>query len=216
MGYSAVVKKELKYTSTTVPPPITSEHDMSTAVQVDGMVCINCAQIIESSLRRMKGVKHISVSVEDKLAQVLHDPDLLTVRSICSAIEELGFEATLPESHPLTQILPVITENSRSVCSQQSCTMTIDGMTCFSCVQTIESHLSDMEAVESVQVLLQEKKGRMIYNAAITSPQNLLVAIEDLGYTVTHVDGTYVHTCISTYMCIHVSAPAPYVRMDVE
>ena len=198
MGYSAVVKKELKYASTTVPPPFTSERDISTAIQVDGMVCINCAQIIESSLRKMRGVKHISVSVEDKLAEVLHDPDLLNVRSICSAIEELGFEATLPESRPLTQMLPVITENSRSVCSQQTCTMTIVGMTCFSCVQTIESHLRDMEAVESVQILLQEKEGRVMYNAAITSPQNLLVAIEDLGYTVTHVDGMYIHACISS------------------
>ena len=194
MGYNAVVKEELKYASTTVPPPFTSEHDMPTAIQVDGMVCINCAQIIESRLRKMKGVKHISVSVEGKLAEVLYDPILLTTRSICSAIEELGFEATLPESCPMAQMLPVQAENSRSVCSQQSCTMTIDGMTCYSCVHTIESHLRDMEAVKSVQVLLQEKEGRVIYNAAIISPQNLMVAIEDLGYTVTHIDGMYVHT----------------------
>ena len=197
MGYSAVVNKVLKYTGTMVPPPFNSEHDISTAIQVDGMVCINCAQIIESSLRKMKGVNHVSVSVENKCAEVLYDPDLLTIQSICSAIEELGFEATLPESHPMTQFLPVLAEHLPSVCSQQSCTLTIDNMTCSSCVHIIESHLRDMEAVKSVEVLLHEKEGRVIYDASTASPKELLIAIEELGYTVTHIDGTYMYMYMS-------------------
>ena len=116
---------------------------------------------------------------------------LLTVRKICSVIEQLGFEATLPESSPNASTLPALPDNSHSVCIQQSCVMTIDGMTCSSCVGIIESHLREMEAVEAVQVLLKEKEGRVIYNAAVTNPQNLLTAVEDLGYTVTHVDGMF-------------------------
>lgn len=191
IGYRATIKDELKHMKTAANWSLAMDHDSSAAIQVDGMVCINCAQIIESNLRKKKGVKHISVSIENKLAQVTYDPDLLTVRKICSVIEELGFEATLPESSPNASTLPALPETSHSVCSQQSCIMTIEGMTCSSCVGIIESHLREMEAVEAVQVLLKEKEGRVMYNAAVTNPQNLLTAVEDLGYTVTHVDGMF-------------------------
>ena len=192
MGYSAAIKEELKYTSTTLNSPYTSEHGSSATIRVDGMVCINCAEIIESNLKKMKGVKHISVSTEDKVAQVLYDPDLLSIHSICSAIEELGFEATLPVTCPISSMISLLPVNPPTVPSQQSCVINIDGMTCSSCVGIIESHLRDMEAVESVRVLLKEKEGRVAYNAAVTSPQDLLVVIENLGYTVTHVDGMFI------------------------
>ena len=191
IGYRATIKDELKHMKTAANWSLAMDHDSSAAIQVDGMVCINCAQIIESNLRKKKGVKHISVSIENKLAQVTYDPDLFTARKICSVIEELGFEATLPESSPNASTFPALPDNSHIVCSQQSCVMTIEGMTCSSCVGIIESHLREMEAVEAVQVLLKEKEGRVMYNAAVTNPQNLLTAVEDLGYTVTHVDGMF-------------------------
>lgn len=191
IGYTATIKDELKHMKTAANWSLAMDHDPSAAIHVDGMVCINCAQIIESNLRKKKGVKNISVSVENKLAQVTYDPDLLTVHKICSAIEELGFEATLPESSPNACTLPALPDISHSGWSLESCVMTIDGMTCSSCVRIIESHLREMEAVENVQVLLKEKEGRVTYNTAVTNAQNLLAAVEDLGYTVTHVDGMF-------------------------
>lgn len=191
IGYSATIKDEPNVSNSM------NNHSL-TAIHVDGMVCINCAQIIESSLKKVKGVKYISVSVENKRAQVSYDPDLLTVHKICSLIEELGFEAALPDSSLNSSMLPALPVNSHSVSSQQLCVMKIDGMTCSSCVGIIESHLSNMEAVESVKVLLNEKESKVMYNAAVTSPQNLLSAVEDLGYTVTHVDGMFVTVSIPT------------------
>ena len=191
MGYTAAVQTELKYSSTSVTSPYTSEQHTFVAITVDGMVCINCAQIIESNLRKNKGIKHISVSVEQKLAHIHYDPNVISISSICSAIEELGFEATPPTINPGDlMLLPILAESSRSVSSQQSCVMTIEGMTSSSCVGLIESQLTDMEAVESVHVLLQEKEGRIIYDASATSPHDMVAVIEDMGYTVTHVDGT--------------------------
>ena len=190
MGYSAVVQEELKYSSSVIQPEFSSDHFPTAAIHVDGMVCINCAQIIESNLKKKKGVKHISVSVDEKCAQVSYNPAILSIDSICSAIEDLGFEATVPGDNSLMGLmLPALPEAPPSEYKQKCCVMTIDGMTCSSCVGLIESHLSGMKSVFSVQVSLEEKEGRITYDAAITSPKDLLTAIEDLGYTVTHVDG---------------------------
>ena len=184
MGYTAIVQDDLRFSSSI---PFPSAPFPTATMQVDGMVCINCSQIIESNLKKMKGVKHISVSIEEKLAQISYDPDIISVHEICSAIEDLGFEATLPSSDPSMDLM--LAGPPPSSCNQNSCVMTIDGMTCSSCVALIESKLCGMEAVMSVEVLLQEKEGRITYNAAATSPKDLLCVIEDLGYTVTHING---------------------------
>ena len=187
MSYSAIAQGS----STDNPVSHASNEDSRTTIRVDGMVCINCAQIIEFNLRKMKGIRRISVSVEENLAHVQYDHNMLAIRDICSAIEELGFEATLPNMTPDPLTLPALLPAAPPcVSSQQStCIMTIEGMTCSSCVELIESQLRDMAAVESVQVLLQQKEGRITYNSSVTSPKELLLMIEDLGYTVTHVDG---------------------------
>lgn len=190
MGYNAVVQKEFKHSpNTSINPPSASNYHKSIIIQVGGMVCINCAQIIESNLRKNKGIKQISVSIEEKLAHVLYDPNILSINNICSAIEDVGFEATLPTSVQLDYTLPTLSEVPPSLHGHQSCVIKINGMTCLSCVQLIESQLGDLQAVESIRVLLQEKEARIMYNADLTTAKELAALIDDLGYTVTDVDG---------------------------
>lgn len=205
MGYNAVVQEEFKHSpNTRINPPSASIYYKSIIIQVGGMVCINCAQIIESNLRKKKGIKQISVSIEEKLAHVLYDPNVLSINNICSAIEDVGFEASLPTSVQLDYTLPTLSEVPPSLHSHQSCVIKIKGMTCLSCVQLIESQLGDLQAVESIQVLLQEGEARMTYNADLTTAKELAALIDDLGYTVTDVDGMCgnVHFAITmTLMC---------------
>ena len=190
MGYNAVVQEEFKHSpNTSINSPSTSDYHKSIIIQVGGMVCINCAQIIESNLRKKKGIKQISVSIEEKIAHVLYDPNVLSINNICSAIEDVGFEATLPTSVQFDYMLPTLSEVPASTHGHQSCVIKIKGMTCLSCVQLIESQLGDLEAVESIQVLLQEEEARIMYNADLTTAKELAALIDDLGYTVTNVDG---------------------------
>ena len=197
MGYSAVVLEELKYSTASrgQPQQYPSEYHAHAVIQVEGMVCINCSQIIESSLKKMSGIERISVSVEEKMATVFYNRDTFSVKSICSAIEDLGFEATLPTSVPVERMLlelPSPDHRGRNQSSdQERCVVVIEGMTCSSCVELIESHMKGMEAVRSIQVLLQEKQARITYDVNLTSPKELAVLIDDLGYTVTHVDGRF-------------------------
>jgi Cu+-exporting ATPase len=88
MGYTAVVEREMKYSCASMRPQLSSNSLKPATVHVEGMVCINCAQIIETGLRKMEGIEQISVSVEEKQAHVLYNRDALSIQSIthqCSA-----------------------------------------------------------------------------------------------------------------------------------
>ena len=199
MGYTSAVQKEFKHSSAFYQPPLTSEHHKSTVIHVEGMVCINCAQIIESNLRKRKGIEHISVSNEEKVAHVLYDTNVLSIENICSAIEDLGFEATSTSAQVDDVFRPTPIQSAHD---EQSCVIRIEGMTCSSCVEKIESKLRELEAIESIQVRLQEKEARIAYNAGRTTPKEIAALICDLGYTVTDVDGRCVLYCaIDTKFC---------------
>lgn len=55
-----------------------------------------------------------------------YDTKLLTPEQICEAIEDMGFDASLPQSH----------KHKEDVIN--TCSIHIEGMTCNSCVNTIE------------------------------------------------------------------------------
>lgn len=60
---------------------------------IEGMSCGGCAKRVEEALRLVKGVKSVSVSLEEKKAEVVFkkeiDKGILKV-----AVEDVGFEVT--------------------------------------------------------------------------------------------------------------------------
>lgn len=73
------------------------------------------------------------VSLENKNAKVTFDPSKLSPEEIRNAIDSMGFEASL---------FP----------STQTSVIGIEGMTCQSCVRTIESNLQERSGIITVKV----------------------------------------------------------------
>ncbi|XP_029941927.1 LOW QUALITY PROTEIN: copper-transporting ATPase 2-like [Salarias fasciatus] len=61
-------------------------------------------------------------------------------------------------------------------------TVWIGGMTCGSCVRSIEGRISELEGVRSIRVSLQEEKGTVTFDPGLTDPELLRAAIEDMGF----------------------------------
>lgn len=62
----------------------------------------------------------------------------------------------------------------------------IEGMTCNHCKMRVEKTLSEMAGVESVEVVLAEKKAVVTLNSNIEDSV-LIEAIDDAGYDVTSI-----------------------------
>ncbi|XP_074073295.1 copper-transporting ATPase 2 isoform X2 [Macrotis lagotis] len=164
---------------------------------VEGMHCKSCVLNIEGNISELPGVQSIKVSLENKNAEVQFDPNYITPLFLKQTIETLppgNFKVTLPngiESSWLENSLDNLSSRlPLSRCSQENqaqgvwstAVIGIVGMTCASCVQSIESLLSQREGVGKISVSLAQGIGTIHYNASVVSPEGLKAAIEDMGF----------------------------------
>ena len=174
-----------------------------TLINVEGMVCHSCVNNIESNIAKLDGVQEVKVSLSEKNARITYNPKLINPDKLASEIDDLGFEAKVSGSPG------GVSSTSPELGVLKMCCVGIDGMTCHSCVDLIESTLGDMEGVVSVQVSLTLKEGTVEYNDVLVSVDNITTAIDDMGFIVTYVTGesltyslihSHTHTCTCTCM----------------
>jgi Cu+-exporting ATPase len=180
---SASVGSDLREVVVDIEPP--AGEFSYTCIAVEGMVCHSCVNNIESNISKLDGVREVKASLEDKNARIAYDPKLVNPEKLASEIDSLGFEAQVMSAGS------VLREYSKSpeVGVLKVCYVGIDGMTCKSCVNLIESTLGDMEGVVSVQVSLPLKEGTVEYNDALVSVDGITKAIDDMGFIVSYVTG---------------------------
>uniref|UniRef100_A0AAY5EU02 Copper-transporting ATPase 2 n=1 Tax=Electrophorus electricus TaxID=8005 RepID=A0AAY5EU02_ELEEL len=175
---------------------------------VEGMHCGSCVKNITESLSGMLGVWSVLVSLENKCVDLKYDISLITLDTVKGMLENLppgDFRVTLPDDVPELSFHNL--RNDASACSQnvgthsvdgirlQKVTVGIKGMTCDSCVQSIEGLVSQRDGVHSVTVCLSEEKGIITFDPILTCPMELRNAIEDMGFEVHLQEGIYASYC---------------------
>uniref|UniRef100_A0A673ZY69 Copper-transporting ATPase 2 n=1 Tax=Salmo trutta TaxID=8032 RepID=A0A673ZY69_SALTR len=162
----------------------TETTESLTRIRVKGMTCQSCVRSIEGRIGTLPGVLHIKVSLSDQEAVVRFQPHTVTSEEVKERIENMGFGATLTnkntsidcgqgETHVSSSILDSLTQTS---------VIGIVGMTCNSCVQSIEGKISEMTGVCSIAVSLKEEQGTVTFDPSLTQPEELRAAIEDMGF----------------------------------
>uniref|UniRef100_A0A674E1E1 Copper-transporting ATPase 2 n=1 Tax=Salmo trutta TaxID=8032 RepID=A0A674E1E1_SALTR len=162
----------------------TETTESLTRIRVKGMTCQSCVRSIEGRIGTLPGVLHIKVSLSDEEAVVRFQPHTVTSEEVKEQIENMGFGATLTnkdtsidcgqgETHVSSSILDSLTQTS---------VIGIVGMTCNSCVQSIEGKISEMTGVCSIAVSLKEEQGTVTFDPSLTQPEELRAAIEDMGF----------------------------------
>lgn len=136
-------------------------------LQVTGMTCASCVATIEKNVKKMEGIHSIMVSLMAQKAEVVYDPAYVLPSQIASKIEDLGFNASVMEGE---------------VSGQGVVELTITGMTCSSCVNTIESNIKKRKGIISASVTLTTNTGKFIFNSEITGPRDIIEAIKDMGF----------------------------------
>ncbi|XP_006082890.1 copper-transporting ATPase 1 [Myotis lucifugus] len=169
-------------------------NDSTVTFIIDGMHCKSCVSNIESALSTLQYVSSIVVSLENRSAVVKYNASLVTPETLRKAIEAVspgqyrvsiisGAESTL--NSPSSSSLQKIPLNIVSQPLTQETVINIDGMTCNSCVQSIEGVISKKAGVKSIRVSLANANGTVEYDPLLTSPETLRKAIEDMGFDAT-------------------------------
>uniref|UniRef100_A0A8D0DF80 Copper-transporting ATPase 2 n=1 Tax=Sander lucioperca TaxID=283035 RepID=A0A8D0DF80_SANLU len=147
-------------------------------VRVDGMRCQSCVQSIEGQIGPLPGVSHIQVSLQNAAALIVYQPLLVTQQELREKIGDMGFGATLSADDPSGYDISCWQRDLLNL----TVNIWIVGMTCNSCVQSIEGRISQMTGVQSIAVSLKEEKGTITFDPSLTEPEQLRAAIEDMGF----------------------------------
>lgn len=174
-------------------------------LRVKGMHCHSCVVNIQDNISKLQGVSSVEVSLEKEMASICYDPQKVTVTQLQEAIEALppGNFKTQPwdSSAPLRPASssakpalslprPVGAYQAKAAALQPCFTQPlvsivnihIEGMTCNSCVQSIEGMISQRKGVKSAKVSLAEHQGIFEYDPLLATPEELREAIEDMGF----------------------------------
>lgn len=130
------------------------------------MTCATCAQTIEGVLSKRDGIKDVRVNVGTETATVRYDDQKIDVTEMERAITEAGYG--------------VRTENA---------VLKIGGMTCATCVVTIENALKKNTGTKNVNVNLGAEKAYVSFNPSMTGIPELRKAIEEAGYQYLGLEG---------------------------
>uniref|UniRef100_A0A8C7P8G7 Copper-transporting ATPase 2 n=1 Tax=Oncorhynchus mykiss TaxID=8022 RepID=A0A8C7P8G7_ONCMY len=168
----------------------TEATESLTRIRVKGMTCQSCVRSIEGRIGTLPGVLHIKVSLSDQEAVVQFQPHIVTSEEVKEQIENMGFGATLTNKDTSIDCGQGETPVSSSILDSltQTSVIGIVGMTCNSCVQSIEGKISEMTGVCSIAVSLKEEQGTVTFDPSLTQPEELRAAIEDMGFDASLID----------------------------
>ncbi len=123
---------------------------------IAGMTCASCAGRVERALSKVIGASAVSVNLATEQARVQAPSDSLP--ALMDAVQQAGYSVP-----------------------QQSLELSIDGMTCASCVGRVERALAKVSGVKSVSVNLANERAHLELLGQV-DPQSLIAAVTKAGY----------------------------------
>src|SRR4030042_1460305 len=126
---------------------------------IRGMSCASCAVNIEKGLSHVEGVVDANVNFATEKATVTFDPAHVTVGDLVKTVKDLGYEAGV-----------------------ERITVPIQGMSCASCVQKVQTALKNVPGVVKASVNFATEKATVDYIPGQVTVKDLATAVYDAGY----------------------------------
>ena len=126
---------------------------------VHGMSCASCVAAVENALTAVPGVRTAAVNLAAERGSVQYDPAAATPAALVRAVADAGFTPTVEKI-----IIP------------------ISGISCASCVATIETALADAPGVISAAVNFATNAATIEFVPAMATTGDLRRVIREAGY----------------------------------
>ncbi|KAF9096980.1 hypothetical protein BGX23_010023 [Mortierella sp. AD031] len=137
----------------------------SAQLSIQGMTCASCVASIEKSLKSTPGLVSIKVALLAERATIEYIEGETSPREIADLIDDIGFEAS-----------PIVEKRKDQVDLQ------VFGMTCASCVNSIEGELRKMPGIISASVSLTLQAAKVEYDNTVLGARDIVERIEDMGF----------------------------------
>ena len=134
---------------------------------IEGMSCASCAKSVEGTLERVEGVAGASVNFATERAEVIVAEGAdVSIQALVEAVALSGYKVRTAET-----------------------TLTVQGMSCASCVSTVEEALAAVDGGVEATVNLATDRATVQYVPGTAAPADFVQAIRDAGYDVVGTEG---------------------------
>ncbi|MGH2544725.1 MAG: copper ion binding protein, partial [Ardenticatenaceae bacterium] len=128
-------------------------------IPVQGMTCASCVRTVERGLTKVPGVSEASVNLATERATITFDDAQASVGELVQKVKEIGYD------------VPTATV-----------TLPTQGMTCASCVATVERNLKKLPGVLRADVNLAMQRSTVTYVPTQVTPRDIRQKIIEVGY----------------------------------
>ena len=133
---------------------------------IDGMSCASCAARIEKKLSAAQGVSSAAVNFAAMDASVSYNPKVTNPAKLIADIESLGYKARTEKAE-----------------------FSIEGISCASCVNRLESALARHAGVVSATVNFAQAQATVVYISGAVTPAEIADVVSKTGdYKATRID----------------------------
>ena len=137
---------------------------------VSGMTCSSCVATIENRLNAVDGIFEAVVALMACRAEVSYDPLKISPEEVAELIDDMGFTTSAIQSAGDSK-------------NQSELKLDIMGVTSTECWNEIETTVSKLAGVESIQILIDESKANIVHYPDLIGPRRIVDTINALGYT---------------------------------
>ncbi|CAG8546337.1 16943_t:CDS:1 [Cetraspora pellucida] len=184
--------------------PVEAQNNHATiGLSIKGMSCKSCENSVTSALNSTPGVINICVSLENRCAIIKYDTSVLDEGNIIKVIEDCDYEVIaggceISEETAETASLASISHNDRSVNNAsalssvethefdpnqlRTCHIQVHGMSCASCVSSIERVVRNAPGIVSIEVSLLVEHATVEYDPAVINEDEIVNMINDIGF----------------------------------
>ncbi|KKN23730.1 hypothetical protein LCGC14_0901910, partial [marine sediment metagenome] len=138
------------------------KNGKETILNIQGMTCASCVQTVEKALNKAEGIIEANVNLTTEKAHLTYDPEKIKKKEILDVVANTGYGATMETSKIMIKI---------------------GGMTCASCVQTVEKALNKAEGIKNATVNLTTEKAVVDYDADELDYDDIAKIINNTGYS---------------------------------
>jgi Cu+-exporting ATPase len=166
-------------------------HRQTVELDVNGMRCDGCVNKIKDTLQSKykDQIGDVIVDLERKKVSVLSSA--VTKEVISRDIINLGFQianyskedVSIPIKVNTPEILEeIVIHETKETQGNSTAIVSIEGMSCSSCVSKIEDKIGSLKGVCSCYVNLITQKGEIVYDSSLISEEEIIEQIINLGF----------------------------------
>jgi Cu+-exporting ATPase len=142
-------------------PKSPSSTEKTLRLGIEGMDCGSCVGHVDDALRSVAGISEVSVSLATERATIRFNPSQVEAVALAKAVRKSGYDV-----------------------AQTTKTLYVEGMSCASCVTSVETALRDVPGVLEVSVNLATGRATVQHLAGAVSRADLAEAVRGAGYEV--------------------------------